>query len=125
MELLRLGGQALAVGRQFSSEVMQGLFSIPSLTFFAGLFVWWVWRHRLRQRHYIGPKTWPVLGCLLEQAQNFDVMHDWLLHYFQRGILTFPVPMASVNNTFTADPNNVEHILKTNFVNYPKVCSSL
>ncbi|CAM6108971.1 unnamed protein product [Calypogeia fissa] len=120
MEWLRLVGERMAVGHQFKSQVMKGLFSVPSMVLVVGLLVWWVWVHRYRQRHYLGPKTWPILGCLVEQARNFDVIHDWLLHYFQRGILTFPVPMVSVNNTFTADPNNVEHILKSNFTNYPK-----
>jgi hypothetical protein len=81
---------------------------------------WWVVLHRMKQRHYLGPKTWPVLGCILEQAAHFDVLHDWLLHYF-KSLLTYSVPMMHINNTFTANPANVEWILKTNFDNYPKV----
>ncbi|CAM6012359.1 unnamed protein product [Sphagnum balticum] len=80
---------------------------------------WWVVLHRMKQRHYLGPKTWPVLGCILEQAAHFDVLHDWLLHYF-KSLLTYSVPMMHINNTFTANPANVEWILKTNFDNYPK-----
>jgi hypothetical protein len=81
---------------------------------------WWVLLHRLKQRHYKGPKSWPLLGCLLEQAAHFDDMHDWLLDYF-KDLLTYSVPMVNFNNTFTVDPANVEWILKTNFNNYPKV----
>ncbi len=81
---------------------------------------WWVLLHRLKQRHYKGPKSWPLLGCLLEQAAHFDDMHDWLLNYF-KDLLTYSVPMVNFNNTFTVDPANVEWILKTNFNNYPKV----
>ncbi|CAM6042745.1 unnamed protein product [Sphagnum compactum] len=80
---------------------------------------WWVLLHRLKQRHYKGPKSWPLLGCLLEQAAHFDDMHDWLLDYF-KDLLTYSVPMVNFNNTFTVDPANVEWILKTNFNNYPK-----
>ncbi|KAJ7528430.1 hypothetical protein O6H91_15G003300 [Diphasiastrum complanatum] len=80
---------------------------------------WWLFMHRFRQRHSKGPKTWPILGCIPEQAKNFDKLHDWLLHYF-RATSTYSVPMVTINNTFTVDPANVEHILKTNFSNYPK-----
>ncbi|XP_002978645.2 cytochrome P450 704B1 [Selaginella moellendorffii] len=83
------------------------------------LLAWWVFLHRLRQRHLAGPKTWPLLGCIVEQARNFDKLHDWLLGYFNK-TLTFSVPMATINNTFTANPANVEYILKTNFNNFPK-----
>jgi hypothetical protein len=82
----------------------------------------WVAVHRALQsaRRYRGPRTWPLIGCIVEQARNFDTLHDWLLRYAAR-LPTFSVPMVSINNTFTCDPANVEHILKTNFSNYPKV----
>ncbi|KAJ7195390.1 hypothetical protein O6H91_Y511700 [Diphasiastrum complanatum] len=80
---------------------------------------WWIFMHRFNQRHSKGPKTWPVIGCIIEQAKNFNDLHDWLLHYF-RQTPTFSVPMMTVNNTFTSSPANVEYILKTNFSNYPK-----
>ncbi|KAI5067023.1 hypothetical protein GOP47_0017551 [Adiantum capillus-veneris] len=79
----------------------------------------WMWMHRWGQRGHRGPKSWPLIGCVVEQASNFDLLHDWLLYYFRR-LATFSVPMMSINNTFTVDPLNVEHILKTNFRNYPK-----
>jgi hypothetical protein len=67
-----------------------------------------------------GPRVWPVLGASLEQLAYFPVMHDWLLHHFQRR-RTFRVPMPTCTYTYTIDPANIEHILKTNFSNYPKV----
>eukprot|EP00250_Pteridium_aquilinum_P024509 c29186_g1_i1 orf=171-1754(+) len=79
----------------------------------------WIVVHRLVQRHNKGPRSWPLIGCIVEQARNFDTLHDWLLNYF-RHLSTFSVPMMSINNTFTVDPINVEHILKHNFRNYPK-----
>jgi IMP dehydrogenase/GMP reductase len=67
-----------------------------------------------------GPRLWPLLGASLEQLAYFPVMHDWLLHHFQRR-RTFRVPMPTCTYTYTIDPANIEHILKTNFSNYPKV----
>ncbi|KAH8931220.1 hypothetical protein BDL97_19G010300 [Sphagnum fallax] len=66
-----------------------------------------------------GPRVRPVLGASLEQLAYFPVMHDWLLHHFQRR-RTFRVPMPTCTYTYTVDPANIEHILKTNFSNYPK-----
>jgi hypothetical protein len=43
------------------------------------------------------------------------------VQYFLRDGLTFCCKMLNLEYTFTADPANVEHILKTNFANYPKV----
>lgn len=86
----------------------------------------WVHRHSSKtvvQRKHKGPKKWILIGCTIEQARNFGRMHDWLHDYHKKGCLTFSVPMITMNNTFTVDPRNVEHILKTNFSNYPKVCS--
>eukprot|EP00250_Pteridium_aquilinum_P005351 c15460_g1_i1 orf=468-2126(-) len=79
----------------------------------------WVFLHRYTQRHNKGPKSWPLIGCIFEQACNFDILHDWLFAYSKR-TTTFSVPMISINNTFTTDPANVEYILKSNFRNYPK-----
>lgn len=79
----------------------------------------WVILHRYIQRNSKGPKSWPLIGCIFEQACNFDILHDWLLAYSKR-IATFSVPMISINNTFTTDPVNVEYILRSNFHNYPK-----
>ncbi|BBN19245.1 protein MpCYP704-like20 [Marchantia polymorpha subsp. ruderalis] len=72
------------------------------------------------QRKHKGPKKWIFIGCIIEQARNFDRMHDWLHDYHKKGCLTSSVPMVTMNNTFRVDPRNVENILKTNFSNYPK-----
>ncbi|KAL2336374.1 hypothetical protein Fmac_010820 [Flemingia macrophylla] len=75
--------------------------------------------HRWRQRNKKGPKTWPFLGAAIEQLMNYDRMHDWLLNYLSKS-KTVVVPMPSRTCTYIADPANVEHVLKTNFNNYPK-----
>ncbi|XP_024517947.1 cytochrome P450 704B1 [Selaginella moellendorffii] len=83
------------------------------------ILAWWIFLHRFRQGGLRGPKSWPLVGCLFEQIANFDRLHHWLLDYHHK-TWTFSAPVLGVNNTFTAHPANVEYILKTNFVNYPK-----
>ncbi|CAK8560503.1 unnamed protein product [Lathyrus sativus] len=83
------------------------------------MFVSWIFIHRWSQRNKKGPKTWPFLGAAIEQLMNYDRMHDWLVEYFSIS-KTVVVPMPFTTYTYIADPVNVEHVLKTNFNNYPK-----
>ncbi|KAF6171818.1 hypothetical protein GIB67_007339 [Kingdonia uniflora] len=82
-------------------------------------FVSWIFLHRWSQRYVKGPKTWPIVGAAIEQLMNYDRMHDWLVQYFYQ-IRTVKVAMPFTAYTYIADPENVEHVLKTNFSNYPK-----
>lgn len=81
----------------------------------------WIFIHRWIQRDKKGPKTWPLIGAAIEQLMNYDRMHDWLAKYLSES-KTVVVPMPFRTYTYIADPANVEHVLKTNFPNYPKVC---
>ncbi|AES91857.1 putative cytochrome P450 [Medicago truncatula] len=83
------------------------------------MIVSWIFLHRWSQRNKKGPKTWPFLGAAIEQLMNYDRMHDWLVQYFSMS-KTVVVPMPFTTYTYIADPVNVEHVLKTNFNNYPK-----
>lgn len=80
----------------------------------------WILVHRWSQRNKVGPKTWPLIGALIEQLVNYERMHDWLVNYLSKS-RTVVVPMPFTTYTYIADPANVEHILKNNFTNYPKV----
>lgn len=80
----------------------------------------WIFIHRWNQRNKKGPKTWPLVGAAIEQLMNYDKMHDWLVNYLSEK-KTVVVPMPFTTYTYIADPANVEHILKANFTNYPKV----
>ena len=80
----------------------------------------WIFIHRLNQRNKKGPKTWPLVGAAIEQFIKYDRMHDWLVQYLSESN-TVVVPMPFTTYTYIADPANVEHVLKTNFANYPKV----
>ncbi|XP_051149267.1 cytochrome P450 704B1 [Andrographis paniculata] len=79
----------------------------------------WIFIHRLKQRNAIGPKTWPLFGAAIEQLINYNGMHDWIVGYLSKS-RTIVVPMPFTTYTYIADPSNVEHVLKTNFNNYPK-----
>lgn len=91
------------------------------LTLFVCLILSWIFIHGLRQRNRKGPIHWPIIGAGLEQWVNFDRMHDWLVKYLAQSP-TVVVPTWSTTYTYIAHPDNVEHVLKTNFDNYPKVC---
>nr|XP_029119641.1 cytochrome P450 704B1 [Elaeis guineensis] len=79
----------------------------------------WILIHRWSQRNHKGPKTWPIIGAAIEQLRNYDRMHDWLAEYLSVS-KTITVSMPFTSFTYIADPANVEHVLKTNFNNYPK-----
>ncbi|XP_044490946.1 cytochrome P450 704B1 [Mangifera indica] len=79
----------------------------------------WLFIHRWSQRNKKGPKTWPLVGAAIEQLMNYEQMHDWLVKYLSQ-LRTVVVPMPFTTYTYIAHPANVEHVLKTNFANYPK-----
>ncbi|EEF39957.1 cytochrome P450, putative [Ricinus communis] len=79
----------------------------------------WMFIYRWTQRNKKGPKSWPIVGAAIEQLTNYDRMHDWLVEYLSE-LRTVVVPMPFTTYTYIADPTNVEHVLKTNFANYPK-----
>lgn len=83
----------------------------------------WLIIYRWNQRTKKGPKTWPLVGAAIEQLMTYDTMHDWLVKYLEES-RSVVVPMPFTTYTYIADPANVEHVLKTNFANYPKVEAS-
>jgi long-chain fatty acid omega-monooxygenase len=80
----------------------------------------WILVQRWSLRKQKGPRSWPVIGATVEQLRNYHRMHDWLVEYLSRH-RTVTVDMPFTSYTYIADPVNVEHVLKTNFTNYPKV----
>ncbi|NP_001130648.1 male sterile26 [Zea mays] len=79
----------------------------------------WILVQRWSLRKQKGPRSWPVIGATVEQLRNYHRMHDWLVGYLSRH-RTVTVDMPFTSYTYIADPVNVEHVLKTNFTNYPK-----
>ncbi|XP_024543474.1 cytochrome P450 704B1 [Selaginella moellendorffii] len=84
-------------------------------------FASWCAIHRIRQIGTPGFKTWPLIGVTLEVAANYHRIYDWLSWNFRvKETMTMSATMPGRSYVFTVDPANVEHILKTNFANYPK-----
>ncbi|KAF2299193.1 hypothetical protein GH714_030936 [Hevea brasiliensis] len=89
------------------------------ISMIACLALTWIFIHRWNQRNKKGLKTWPIVGAAIEQLINYDRMHDWIVEYLSK-LGTIVVPMPFTTYTYIANPANVEHVLKTNFANYPK-----
>jgi len=81
----------------------------------------WLCWYRWSQRHCKGPKTWPVVGVLIEVVANWNRIHDWMTEYLYRAHTIQSHAGFGFTGLVTVDPANVEHIMKTNFANYPKV----
>ncbi|KAH7298396.1 hypothetical protein KP509_25G041300 [Ceratopteris richardii] len=79
-----------------------------------------VWAHRRAQHYSKDPKTWPILGSHLEASRNYDRLLDWTTSFFDEDHRTVKMTFLARRSYYTVDPANVEHILKTNFQNYPK-----
>ncbi|KAI3944109.1 hypothetical protein MKW92_037311 [Papaver armeniacum] len=94
-------------------------YKIELSIFLISIVLTYVLTHRWNQRNVKGPKSWPIIGVLIELLMNYHRMHDWVTEYFVES-KTFKVPLPFTTLTFIADPANVEHVLKTNFSNYPK-----
>ncbi|KAK5770827.1 hypothetical protein PVK06_046982 [Gossypium arboreum] len=80
--------------------------------------------HYLRQKRRYGLPVWPVLGMLptLISGLRSDLF-ELISHIVcqQNGTFLFIGPwFSSLSFVVTADPRNLEHVLKTKFSVYPK-----
>ncbi|KAI3882685.1 hypothetical protein MKX03_031545 [Papaver bracteatum] len=103
----------------FTSSSKLNIYKIEFTIFLISIVLAYVFMHRWNQRNVKGPKSWPFIGVLIELLINYHRMHDWLTDYFHES-KTFKAPLPFKTITFIAEPANVEHVLKTNFHNYPK-----
>ncbi|KAI4328642.1 hypothetical protein L6164_020978 [Bauhinia variegata] len=80
--------------------------------------------HSLRQKKHHGLPVWPVLGMLPSMAAGLRTnMYEWLTDILnqQNGTFRFKGPwFSSLHSIITSDPRNLEHLLKTKFVVFPK-----
>ncbi|KAL6659811.1 hypothetical protein ACP70R_002640 [Stipagrostis hirtigluma subsp. patula] len=72
--------------------------------------------------HGQGPTSYPVIGCLVAFYRNRRRLLDWYTELLAASpSQTIVVDRLGARRTVvTANPANVEHILKGNFGNYPK-----
>ncbi|KAL5712238.1 hypothetical protein ACHQM5_014429 [Ranunculus cassubicifolius] len=68
------------------------------------------------------PKSYPLIGSFIEMNANRDRFNQWFSEIFTHyPNATFILHRTlGVRQIVTANPSNVEYILKTNFSNYPK-----
>ncbi|KAF8013128.1 hypothetical protein BT93_I1106 [Corymbia citriodora subsp. variegata] len=69
-----------------------------------------------------GPPSYPVIGCLVSFYRNRRRLLEWYTELLARSPThTIVVRRLGARRTVvTASPENVEHILRTNFHNFPK-----
>eukprot|EP00850_Spirogloea_muscicola_P013291 SM000089S23847 [mRNA] locus=s89:289424:292536:- [translate_table: standard] len=80
------------------------------------------WRHFVRiGDNKPGPRHWPILGSLPGILYNVDRLYDWSTEMLLKApTMTFRSMAVGLNEIITANPANLEHILKTRFEDYPK-----
>ncbi|XP_068665072.1 cytochrome P450 94B3-like [Aristolochia californica] len=75
-------------------------------------------------RQYSGqnPPTYPLLGCLISFCKNMHRLLDWYTDLLAKSpTQTVTIARFGATRTIvTANPENVEYILKTRFDNFPK-----
>lgn len=78
----------------------------------------------LRQKKRHGLPVWPVVGMLPSLVSALgNNTYEWISDVLvkQNGTFIFRGPsFSSLNCVVTADPRNLEHLLKTKFSNFPK-----
>ncbi|KAK3157828.1 hypothetical protein QOZ80_2AG0128640 [Eleusine coracana subsp. coracana] len=110
-----LGGGALA-GRLVLPEV-QTLELLLAVSIFVAI-------HSLRQRRSQGLPCWPLVGMLPSLLLGLrSDMYEWITGVLasRGGTFTFRGPwFTNLQCVVTADPRNLEHLLKTRFGSFPK-----
>lgn len=95
------------------------------LVVLAFTYLTWFW---LLSRRLTGPKVWPLVGSLPGLIANRNRIHDWIADNlrstgsaatYQTSVLPLPFVRQGLV-TVTANPRNIEHVLRTRFDNYPK-----
>lgn len=69
-----------------------------------------------------GPPSYPILGCLISFYKNRRRLLDWYTDLLYKSpTQTIVVRRLGARRTLvTANPANVEYVLRTNFNNFPK-----
>ncbi|KAJ0667755.1 putative cytochrome P450 [Helianthus annuus] len=78
--------------------------------------------HKLRHTIHTTPPTYAVIGCLIAFYNNRHRLLSWYTDLLSSSpTQTIVIQRLGAPKTIiTANPQNVEHMLKTNFLNFPK-----
>lgn len=79
--------------------------------------------HWLRYRTTKGPVVLPILGSIPEVLVNYNRFYDWITDLLLKFGMSYTVIIPwvpSMDAVVTCSPENVEHITKVRFANYPK-----
>ncbi|MED6112945.1 hypothetical protein PIB30_066368 [Stylosanthes scabra] len=98
------------------------LFSIQILLLFLSFLTFLYLHHRKPKTTPTGFKAYPIVGSLPHFLLNRHRFLDWTTNVLRNcptHSAVFRRP-GKVHGIITANPDNVEHVLKTNFHNYPK-----
>ncbi len=93
------------------------------ITFFAVVitlvYIWW--HHPLYGKNK-GPKVYPIIGNTMQVIWQRDIVLDYMTDYMknQSTMTIRTMFLGGFSMYMTANPENVEYILKTNFENYQK-----
>ncbi|KAL2240641.1 UNVERIFIED_CONTAM: cytochrome [Sesamum indicum] len=98
--------------------------SLPFLSLLLLLFSFFIQR-KFRQAPKVvnpGPTSYPVIGCLVAFYKNRRRLLDWYTDMLSLSpTQTIIISRFGARRTIvTANPQNVEYMLKTNFANFPK-----
>ncbi|XP_012075240.1 alkane hydroxylase MAH1 isoform X2 [Jatropha curcas] len=80
-------------------------------------------RRRLSRNRRKVIRSWPLIGMLPSLLSNMNRLADWMIEVAGRrgGTLVFKGPwFTGLYAICTTDPENIKHIMSTNFCNYPK-----
>ncbi|XP_042500277.1 cytochrome P450 86B1-like [Macadamia integrifolia] len=70
-----------------------------------------------------GPMLWPVMGIVPTLFYHFHHLYDWATECLIKSGGTFHyrgIWMGGAHGIVTVDPTNIEYMLKTRFINFPK-----
>ncbi|GLJ36866.1 hypothetical protein SUGI_0744730 [Cryptomeria japonica] len=83
----------------------------------------WLCYHTLNGTRSCGPRVWPMAGMLPSVFYHLNDIYNWTTQMLAEceGTLRFKPPwMSNMLSLVTADPKNIEYILKTKFGSFPK-----
>lgn len=101
-----------------TSDLILQLSFVLTLLFIS---LFWIFRYQSSSVRG-GPRTYPIIGCLISFYSNRRRLLVWYTELLSESkTQTIVVDrLGAVRTVVTANPENVEYILKTNFNNYPK-----